>query len=100
MVKNIRKIIISTFLVTVIALPSTAFATARNIQQFYGFSLPAYKAVVSTSAQYKIKTNASWVMNITKMTYTNSVSTYLADTSGNRVSDYSNYSGGRLTIKD
>jgi hypothetical protein len=79
-------------------LPATAYA--RQIETLTNFSLPAWQGVVSTSLLTKATTNAPWVINITSLANASSVDTYLANSDGDRRSDYTIVGLGRHEIND
>lgn len=76
----------------------TTGVSARTIKDLDSFRLPAWKAVVKTSAATKSNTNAPWVLNIDDLSNSSSVDTYLANSDGDRRSDYTVVGVGRHEI--
>ena len=72
---------------------------ARQIGTLSAFELPRWQTVVSTNYLTKSITNAPWVVNLTKLDNCSSVDTYLANSNGERRSDYTVVGLGRHEIR-
>ncbi len=94
--KRLKKVVVSTFILGISMTGMSAFA--REVQTLSSFALPAYQTVVSTGGLTKSTTNAPWVLNITSLSNASSVDTYLANSNGDRRSDYTVVGTGRHEI--
>lgn len=94
---KLKTFLASALVVSAIGVSGIA-AMAREIQDLTKFSLPAWKAIVSTSNLVKSTTNAPWVLNITSLSNATTVDTYLANSDGDRRSDYTVVGTGRHEI--